>query len=109
MSFEDLERARAERAAKESVKEAKKAAKEAKKAVYGSKSKEALLGKKSRVRKRSTTPRISALEPKVAPIRQATESEQEINALGIVTWVCEGQVEQCEFVRLPQRAPIAPM
>ncbi|KEY72595.1 hypothetical protein S7711_11534, partial [Stachybotrys chartarum IBT 7711] len=102
MSYEDLENARAMRAAKEATKEAKKAAKEAKKAEYSSKLKEVPLGKKSRGRKtKNYKP-----EPKVAPVRQPME--QEMSTPGQVIWTCE-VLEQDELERSPGKAPIAQM
>jgi len=120
MSYEDLVRARAARATKESAKEARRAAKEAKKATkdaeankpaYCAKPKEPPSGEKSRGRKRkSTAPASYALEPKVARVTQAVENEQETSAPGLATWICPGQVEWHDIVRMrsPQRAPMAP-
>lgn len=102
MSYEDLENARAMRAAKETAKEAKKAAKEAKRAECSFKLKVAPLGKKSRGRKTKNY----GPELKVAPVRQPTE--QEMSIMGQVIWTCEG-LQQDELVRSPLRAPIAPM
>jgi hypothetical protein len=104
MTYEDLETARAERAAKEIAREIKKAAKEAKKAANSTKAKRAPVGK--------NTPRPYAPEPKVAQIdKQGAEGEQEVNALGLgtpVTWMHKGQIEY-EIVPAGQRAPIAPI
>lgn len=104
MSYEDLNKARAERAAKE----AKKAAKAAKKAACHSKAK-APLGIKKSGRKKKNNVTVSgtyASEPKVAQIgeKQVAESEQEVSAGGL-GWMWE----QGEIVSLRQRAPIAPM
>ena len=90
MSHEDLEEARAKRAAKEAAKEAKKAKKEAKKVVAEVKkiAKEAstATGKSTRGRKR----KISA-SPKPKPKRRRETEESELSS-NLTTWVSEGQV-----------------
>lgn len=64
MSYKDLEKARAERAAKEAAKEAKKAAKEAKKVASATpEAEEATAGKGKRRKRKSTAP-----EPWRAPV-----------------------------------------
>jgi hypothetical protein len=83
MSYEDLENARAMRAAKETAKEAKKVAKDAKRAEYSSRLKAAPLGKESRGRKTKNY----GPEPRVAPVRQPTE--QEVSILEDIIWTCE--------------------
>ena len=104
MSYEDLENARAERAAKEAVKEAKKAEKEAKKAtgktgmvaIVTPKAEEATPAKKTRGRKRKIlTPGPCTPEPKA---KMARMSE---------TRVAEGEQGVC--VPEPLRAPVARM
>ena len=114
MSFEDLEKARAERAAKEIAKKTRKTAKGTKRAAYGSKTKETPLGKKrSCWRKKSSAVGKYAPEPNMALIseEQATETEPRVSALGVnpATWMCEGQVEQGAIMPIRQRAPLALM
>ncbi|TQV97387.1 hypothetical protein IF1G_04627 [Cordyceps javanica] len=92
----------------------KKAAKEAKKAAKSTKAKRAPVGKNdSGSKRKSSTPRPYAPEPKVAQIdeKKAAEGEQEVNALGVrtlVTWMYKGTIEH-GVVPAGQRAPIAPM
>ena len=114
MSFEDLEKARAERAAKEIAKKTRKTAKGTKRAAYGSKTKETPLGKKrSGWRKKSAAVGKYAPEPNMALIskEQATEREPRVSALGVnpATWMCEGQVEQGAIMPIRQRGPLALM
>ena len=113
MSYEDLEEARAERAAKKAAKEVKKSEKEAKKAAKEAKkvasatleAEEDITGKKKRGRKRkSGTPGADIPEPKAKVARisetQVTEGEQEAGApepKAPVAWMCERQVEEDEI------------
>jgi hypothetical protein len=62
MSYEELEKAKAERAAKQTAKEARKAKREAKKAAK--EAEEATLGKSTRGRKRKSSAEADAPEPK---------------------------------------------
>jgi hypothetical protein len=125
MSYEDLEKARAERAAKEAAKEVKRAQKEAKEAAKEAKifasatleAEENTAGRKKRGWKRkTTTSRADAPKPKAKVARisetQVTESEQEADASepkAPVAWICERQVEEYEIAPEPWRAPVARM
>ncbi|KAL8832504.1 MAG: hypothetical protein Q9191_000231 [Dirinaria sp. TL-2023a] len=86
VSYEDLEKTRAERAAKEAAKEVKKAAKEIKKVANATpEAEEITAGKKNDDRKRkSPTSGTNGLERKVKLTRisamQATENESEASA-----------------------------
>jgi hypothetical protein len=107
MSYEDLNKARADCAAKEAAKEAKKAAKEAKKAAFDSKLNAPSTKKKGgRKKKNVTIPGPFSLDPKVAQMgeKQVAENEQEVNEGGL-GWIWE----QDEILLSRQRAPIAQM
>lgn len=69
MSYEDLEKAKAERTAKETAKEAKKAKREAKEAVK--EAEEATAGKSTRGRKRKSPAEADAPEPKAKVARKS--------------------------------------
>lgn len=84
MSYEDLEKARAERAVKEAAKEAKKGAKEV--------TKVATAGKGKRGQKRKSPEEAGASEPKAKVARMS-----------------KAQVEVDEIVPEPWRAPVAQM
>ncbi|MCJ1279485.1 hypothetical protein MMC21_007309 [Puttea exsequens] len=91
MSFENLERARAERAVKEAAKQAKKVAKEAKMAAKEAKN-IATAGKGIRGRQRKSPEEASVPEPKVKVARMS-----------------EAQIEEDEIAPEPWRAPVARM
>ena len=88
MSYEDLEKVRAERAAKEAAKEAKKAEKEAKKAAKEAKKvasattavEEATAGKGKRVRKRKSPTEADTPEPKAKVARMSDTQAVEAGA-----------------------------
>ncbi len=84
MSYEDLEKTRAERAVKEAAKEAKKGAKEV--------TKVATAGKGKRGQKRKSPEEVGASEPKAKVARMS-----------------EAQVEVDEIVPEPWRAPVTQM
>jgi hypothetical protein len=93
MSYEDLEKARSERAAKEVAKEAKKAAKEAKKAAsVAPAAEEATSSKAQRGRKRKNVVEADAPEPKAKVARMSGT-----------------QVAGDETTPIPWRAPVARM
>jgi hypothetical protein len=104
MSYEDLEKAKAERAAKETAKEAKKAEKEVKKAKSEAKKVEkeakkaareveqASTGKSTRDRKRKSSAEADAMEPKDKVARMS-----------------EIYVAENETTPTPWRAPVARM
>jgi hypothetical protein len=86
MSYKDLNKARADRAAKEAAKEAKKAAIEAKKAAFDSKLNAPSTKKKGgRKKKNVTMSGPFSLDPKVAQMgeKQVAENEQEVNEGGV--------------------------
>ena len=97
MSYEDLEKAKAERAAKDAAKEAKKAEREAKKAEKEAKkaakeAEDATAGKSTRGRKRKSPVEVDASEPKAKVVRKSG------------TLVAED-----ETAPTPWRAPVARM
>jgi hypothetical protein len=113
MSYEDLVRARADRARRERAKEAKKASKEGKRKRdargfeepgYHANPHGALSGVTSRVRKRKSDAG-STHPPDAACAGQAAHREQEI------AWTCPGQGTWHTILPIlsPQRAPMAPM
>lgn len=91
MSYEDLEKARAERALKEAAKEAKRAAREAKEGAKEVQ-KVATAGKGKLGRKRKSPEEAGAPEPKAKVARMS-----------------EAQVEEDEIAPEPWRAPVARM
>lgn len=112
MSYEGLEKARAERAAKEAAKEAKKAEREAKKAE-----KEAKKAAKEAKEVASATPEVekaTAGKKKLgrSKITQKRKSPEEAGApepKAKVARMSEAQVEEDEIAPEPWRAPVARM
>jgi hypothetical protein len=90
MSYEELEKAKVERAAKETAKEAKKAKREAKKAAK--EAEEATPGKNTRGRKRKSSAEADAPEPKAKVARKSGT-----------------QFAEDETAPTPWRAPVARM
>ena len=106
MSYEDLEKAREERAAKEAEKEAKKAEKEAKKAEKEAKkaakeAEQAASGKSRRGRKRKSPPEGDAAQPKAKTARVSDTQVADTAAL-------EPMAPEAQM-REPSQAPVAQM
>ena len=99
MSYEDLEKAREERAAKEAEKEAKKAEKEAKKAAK--EAEQAASGKSRRGRKRKSPPEGDAAQPKAKTARVSDTQVADTAAL-------EPMAPQAQM-REPSQTPVAQM
>jgi hypothetical protein len=115
LSYEDLVRARVDRARKERAKEIKRASKEGKRKrgardvkepVHHMKPLEALSGENGRVRKRRGTAPATH-----ARATQAADNEQETSAVWPAAYTCTGQVGWHNVVPMPssQRAPMATM
>jgi hypothetical protein len=130
MSYEDLEKARAERAAKEAAKEAKKAEKKANKAAKEAKkvasatpeAEEATAAKGKRGRKRKSpieadapevdAPEVDASESGKRKRGQKRKSPEEAGTpepKAKFTRMSEAQVEEDEIAPEPWRAPVARM